>query len=163
MASPGPCGNNPSKFGGSNIFSSGQTGAQFFGVSSLPQDGRRLYVRLWAFVNGAWFSSPDNQAYRAGNGVPLTPTISPSSGTFVKKVWITLADATPCVEIRYTMNAATGSTAPPPPPDPTSTTGTVYTAPFKLTGKGWKVLKVKAFRASDNTASATATATVKIK
>ena len=149
---PVPCGPAPCsvpKYGGSNIFSSGQTGGLSWNVGSLPTDGRKLYVRLLSRINNVW--SGTDYFYTAPGTIPYTPTISPNGGTFTNQVTVTLADFTPCVTIRYTTNGT----------DPTATS-TQYTAPFNLTGAGTKVVKAKAFRTSDSTESAIASATFTI-
>ena len=148
---PVPCGPAPcsvAKYGSSNIFSSGQTGGLYWNVGTLPMDGRKLYVRLLSNVSGTWTSH--DYFYTAPGTNPYTPTISPNGGSFSNHVTVTLADATPCVTIRYTINGA----------DPTSSS-TQYTAPFNISGAGTKVLRVKAFR-GDGTESAVATATFTI-
>jgi hypothetical protein len=151
-----PCG-DPSKVGGTNIFSSGQTGGTSWTVTNLPVDGRTLYVRLWSLVNGVWLTPPQDYVYIAGTGGPAPPLFSPNSGTFKKKAKVAIGDSTPCVTIHYTMSSSTT-----PPPDPTISSP-LYTTTINLSGKGTKVLKAKAFRSSDNSQSSVVTATLKIK
>lgn len=145
---PGPCGNDPSRAGGSNIFSSGQTGGLAWNVTNLPTDGRRLYVRLLSKIGGVW-SSPQDYVYTAGTGAPLKPGIVPNGGTFSNSVTVTLTSATPCVTIRYTTNGS----------DPTAFS-TLYTGPFNITTHGTTTLKAKSFRGSGESPVSTATFTI---
>lgn len=144
-----PCG-DPSKVGGSNVFSSGQTGGLFWNVGGLPTDGRTLYVRLFAKVNGSFFNPPQDTIYTAAGTNPYPPTISPNGGTFTNSVTVTLTEPTPCTTVYYTINGS----------DPT-TSSTLYTAPFNIIGAGTKILKAKAFRTSGGESTvATATFTI---
>src|SRR6185436_464971 len=79
---PGPCGNDPSKAGSANVFSSGQTAGTSWVVGQLPTDGRTLYARLWAKIGGNWYNPPFDTTYKAAGSNPYPPTISPNGGTF---------------------------------------------------------------------------------
>ncbi len=121
--------------GASDIFDSGQTGGHSWTVTNLPTDGRTLYVRLWSFVSGNWYNPPQDYTYMAQPGIVLTPVISPASGTFKKKVKVTITDGTPGATIRYTTNGSTPNSTSP-----------AYQGAFTLTGKGSKTVKAQAFK-----------------
>jgi hypothetical protein len=118
--------------GGSNIFSSGQTGGHSRNVTSLPTDGRTLYVRLWSLVSGQWYTPPQDYQYTAFPGRVISPVISPASGTYRTSVKVNIATGTPGASIYYTLNGST----------PTSSS-TKFTAgsPFTVTGKGSHTVK----------------------
>ena len=124
--------------GGSNIFSSGQTGGRSWTVSNLPTDGRALSVRLWSLVNGAWYNPPRDYPYIAQPVIVLTPVISPASGKYKKKVTVNMADGTPGATIYYTTDGST--------PDVTKTK---FTGPFTL-GRGTTTVKAIAVSPSVN-------------
>jgi hypothetical protein len=143
-----PCG-DPSKAGGSNIFSSGQTGALSWNVTGLPTDGRTLYVRLLTKINGVWYTPPQDYVYTAGTGNPLAPGIAPNGGTFTNTVTINIASATPCVPIYY---MATGAV---------STGGWVpFSYPLIINTHGTTTVKAKAVRGTSESTITTAAFTI---
>ena len=141
-------GNTPAA---SDIFDSGQTGGHFSKLTTLPTDGRQLYVRLWSFVSGNWYVPPQDYTYTAQPLIVLTPIISPASGTYRKKVNVSMGDATPGATIRYTLDGS----------DP-AINGIPYNGPVTLTGKGTKTVKARAFKPGVPD-SAIATASYKVK
>ncbi|MEY2539089.1 MAG: hypothetical protein QOG67_2829 [Verrucomicrobiota bacterium] len=122
-------------FGASDIFSSGQTGGNFFTVTNLPTDGRNIYVRLWSFVGGVWYNPPQDYVFIAQRGNVMTPIIAPKSGTYKKKVLVSMACGTPGASIHYTLDGSV----------PTANSG-VYGSPFPITHKGTTTVRAKAFK-----------------
>ena len=116
-----------------DIFDSGQTAGHGFSVKNLPTDGRTLYVRLWSFANGSWYHPPQDYTYTAFPGVVLTPIIAPNSGTYQGSVTVNITTATPGAKIYYTTNGSSPTTS-----------STVFTAPFTLTGSRTVTVKAKA-------------------
>lgn len=125
--------------GGSNIFSSSQTGGTTFNVTSLPIDGRTLFVRLWSFVGGGWYMPPQDVTYRAAGNNPYSPVISPAGGTFKKAVTVTMTCATPGAAIYFSTDG--------------STPANLYTGAFKVTRS--TTVRAKAVKAGLNDSAVT--------
>jgi Chitobiase/beta-hexosaminidase C-terminal domain len=117
-----------STIGGTDIFSSGQTGGLFFNVNSVPTDGRTIYVRLRSLVGGTWYLPPQDYTYRAFPGGVLPPVISPVTGKYKKKVTVNMASQTPNCTIYYTTDGTTPTSASPVFRSPTKSP-----SPFTLT------------------------------
>ena len=124
-----------STLGGTDIFSSGQTGGHFFTVSNIPTDGRTIFVRLRSLVGGIWYNPPQDYTYTAQAVAVLTPVISPKPGTYRKKVTVAMACATPQATIYYTLDG----TIP-------TTTSTLYQGPFLIRQRGTLIVRAKAFK-----------------
>jgi hypothetical protein len=135
--------------GGTNIFSSSQTGAHSFTVTNLPTDGRLINVRLWSMVAGSWFIPPQDYIYHAVAISVYPPVIAPAGGTFKKKVLVSITSATPQATIYYTTDGTTPTTS-----------SMVYTSPFKLISSA--TVKAKAVK-TGVTDSAVTTATFIIR
>ena len=114
--------------------SSGQTGGHSWDVFNLPTDGRTLFVRLRSLVNGVWFNPPQDYVYTAFPGNVMTPFIAPPSGTYKKKVKVSIGTGTPGATIHYTLDGSEPTTASP-----------LYTSPFTITTKGITIVRAKAF------------------
>ncbi|MDX2187957.1 MAG: FN3 associated domain-containing protein [Opitutaceae bacterium] len=98
-----------------------------------------------AFVYG-YLSGP---APVLGKIAAAVPVIEPMGGTWENSVTVTLKSPLAGATMRYTLDGST----------PTATTGTVYTAPFKLTSS--KTVKVVAYKSGFNT-SAVASAPITV-
>ena len=100
---------------------------------------------------------PQDYTYIAGTGGPNAPVISPSGGTFKEKGkgrhrGFNPVRHDPLYDEQHEHSSA----------DPTISS-TPYTESFKLTGKGTKIVKAKAFRDTDGGESPVARVTFKIK
>jgi hypothetical protein len=137
--------------GGFNILNSGQTGGHSWTVINLPTDGRTIYVRLWSFVNGSWFTPPQDYTYTAQAVAVSTPIIASDAGTFRGSVLLNIATATPGATIFYTIDGSNPATS-----------SNVFTGPFRLTGNGGVTLKAIATKTDvPNSDIATASFTIR--
>lgn len=68
--------------GGDTLYSADQGTSMTATVPGLPTDGRKIYVRLWSLIDGAWVSRDfEFRAYSAGGGGPQKAQItSPTPG-----------------------------------------------------------------------------------
>lgn len=140
-----------STLGGTDIFSSGQTGGRSSVVRNIPTDGRTIFVRLRSLISGVWYNPPQDYTYTAFPAAVLTPVIAPKPGTYKKKVTVAIACATPQATIRYTLDGSI----------PTATS-TAYQGPFVINQKGTVIVRAKAFK-TGVPESQPATTTYKIK
>jgi kumamolisin len=124
-----------STLGASDIFNSGQTGGHSATVTSLPTDGRNIYVRLWSNVAGTWYNPPQDYVYQALPAAVAPVLFAPSSGTYKKKVTVNMATTTSGATIYYTTNGATPTTA-----------STKFTHTFTITKKGTTTVKAFAVK-----------------
>jgi hypothetical protein len=80
-------------------------------------------VKAIAFKSGS-IDSPVSSATYTLTGTVAAPTFSPASGTYSAPQTVTLATTTPGASIRYTTDGSI----------PTAIAGTIYTAPFTVSG-----------------------------
>ena len=136
--------------GGTQIFSSGQTGAHSATVGNIPTDGRTIYVHLWSLIGGSW-SGPPDYIYTAFPANVIPPIIAPASGKYKKKVTVNMASGTPGASLYYTVDGST----------PTSS-ALLFTTTFTLTKTTTvKAIAVKAGVPSSPVTAATYTITKK--
>jgi kumamolisin len=111
--------------GGQDIFNSGRITNLSATVTTIPTDGRIIFVRLISFVPGVppGGAPPQDYAYTALTLVPAAPVIIPNGGVFRKRknVRVQIADITSGAIIHYTTNRRIPTAASP-----------VYTSPLRL-------------------------------
>ena len=79
--------------GGDTLYSADQGTNLTATVPGLPADGRKIYVRLWSLIDGAWVSRDfEFRAYSASGGGPQKAQItSPAAGTTLTDGSVTLS------------------------------------------------------------------------
>ncbi len=121
--------------GGSNLYTSGQTGSKQAIVKNLPTDGRNIYVRLWSRIGTNWYTPPQDYTFVAQALAVQAPIIAPAGGTYHKTVTVNMASGTPGAAVHYTTDGSTPTAASP-----------TFSKTFALTNTG-KTTLTKSVRA----------------